>query len=102
MGCADGRLGIDVDDLIVDARVEDIRHEIRADALDLVRSRYAGRQERRLRRLHGHDLDARFVLSQYLPGAGDCAAGAYASDEYVDPAISVFPELDSGGPPVHL
>ena len=64
---------------------------------------FSGCQERRLCRLHGHDLDVRFELLQHLSGTGDRAAGANATDENVDPAIGVFParrQWSAGGPPL--
>src|SRR4051812_4403904 len=97
-----GRLGIDVDNLIVDPAVEHVRDEIGPDALDLVRSRLAGSQEWGFRGLHGHDLKLRFALLQHLSYAGDRATGADATDENVDPAVGVFPKLDGGGPPMDL
>ena len=58
-GPTDGGLGVDVDDLVVDRAVEDLRDEVRADALDLVRAGLAAVEDRRLGRLDGDDLAPR-------------------------------------------
>ena len=55
-GHRDRVVGVDVDDLVVDVAVEDLGHEVRADALDLVRAGAAAVEDRRLGRLHADDL----------------------------------------------
>src|SRR5699024_7591545 len=49
----DGRVGVDVEDLVVDRGVEDLGDEVRAEALDLVRAGRSAVEDRRLGRLDG-------------------------------------------------
>ena len=98
----DSRLGVDVDDLVVDRRVEDLGHEVGADALDLVRAGGAAVEDRRLRGLDADDLDAGLAGLEHLADAGDGAAGADARDEDVDLAVGVRPDLLGGGRAVDL
>lgn len=76
--CGDGRLGGDGDDFVVQIGIEDIGDEIGAEALDLVRTRSAFGEQRRLRRFDGDELDAGLVAAQRAAGARDRPAGADA------------------------
>ena len=84
---------LDVDDLVDDAPVEDGGDEVRADALDLVRTGRALRQQRRVGRLDGDDLGVGHALLEHLPDTGDGAARADAGDEVVDLALGVAEDL---------
>ena len=95
-------LGVDVDDLVVDRRVEDLGDEVGADALDLVRAGRAAVEDRRLLRLDGDDLHVGLARLEDLADAGDGAAGADAGDEDVDLAVGVLPDLLGGGLAVDL
>src|SRR5665647_207448 len=53
----DGRLGVDVDDLVVYPTVEDLGHEVRTDALDLVRAGSTAVKDCGLLWLNANDLD---------------------------------------------
>src|SRR5918995_1274476 len=97
-----GSLGVNVHDLVVDVTVEHVWNEIAPDALDLVRPRLTGGEQRRLRRFDGHDLELRLKLLQHLSDAGDGASGADAPNENVDLAIGVLPKLDGSRPPVNF
>ena len=101
-GDLDGRLGVDVDDLVVDRGVEDLGDEVGADALDLVRAGGAAVEDRRLGRLDADDLHAGLAGLEHLADAGDGAAGADAGDEDVDLAVGVGPDLLGGGRAVDL
>ena len=59
-------------------RAEDIGDEIGPEALDLVRTRSAFGEQRRLRRFDGDELDAGLVAAQRAAGARDRPAGADA------------------------
>src|SRR5450759_1346050 len=85
-----------VDDLVVDRGVQDLGDEVRAEALDLVRTRCAAVEDRRLGRLDGDDLHAGLALLEHLTDAGDRPAGADAGDEDVDLAVGVRPDLLGG------
>src|SRR6478736_5226558 len=98
----DGGVGVHVDDLVVDVGVEDLRDEVRPDALDLVRAGLAAVEDRRLGRLDAHDLHAGLALLEHLADARDRAAGADARDEDVDAAVGVRPDLLGGGAAVDL
>ena len=89
----DGLPGVDVDDLVVDGGVEDLRDEVGADALDLVRAGRSTVEDRRLGRLDGDDLDTRLAGLEHLADSGDRATGADARDDDVDPTIGVGPDL---------
>src|SRR4029078_9905550 len=66
-----GGVGVDVDDLVVDLAVEDLRHEVRTQALDLVRAGSAAIEDRGLLRLNRNDLDLRVSGLEHLPHASD-------------------------------
>src|SRR6478735_4397012 len=95
-------LGIDVDHLVVDGRVEDLGNEVGADALDLVRAGGAAVEDRGLLGLDGDDLHAGFAGLEHLADTGDGATGADAGDDDVDLAVGVLPDLLGGGPAVDL
>src|SRR5699024_8627168 len=71
-----GGFTVDVDDLVVDGGVEDLRHEVRPESLDLVRSGFSAVEDRGFRRLDSDDLYAGLAFLEYLAHAGDGAAGA--------------------------
>src|SRR5690606_9663461 len=79
--------------LVVDLGVEDLGHEVRAEALDLVRTRLAAVEDRRLGGLDRDDLHARLALLEHLPHTRDGPARADARDEDVDLAVGVLPDL---------
>ena len=83
----------DSDDLIVDLRVERLRHEASADALDLVRASLTLREDRARLRLDCDDVDALVLLLEVVADAGERAARAYASDEGIDFAVEVVVDL---------
>ena len=98
-----GGRGVDVDDLVVDRRVEDLRHEVGADALDLVRAGLAAVEDRGLLRLDGDHLDVGLAVLEHLADAGDGAAGADAGHDDVDlrrrcPSRSPRPWSGGGSP----
>src|SRR5579875_1616807 len=86
-------LEVDVDDLVVDLRVQDLRHEVRTEALDLVWSGLSAVEDRRLGRLHRDDLDLGLALLQHLTDTGDRSARADALHEDVDLAVVGPPYL---------
>ena len=86
----------DRDDFIIDLCVEHIRHKARADALDLMRAGVALAQDRRGRRLHGHDLDLRALGLQVLADTRHSAAGADARNKDVHIAVRILPDLRAG------
>ena len=77
----DCRRAVDLDDLVDDRAIQNVRHEARTDALNLVRRMLAAGQDGAFLRLDGNDLDRGLVLFQHLADAGDGAAGADAGDE---------------------
>jgi hypothetical protein len=81
VACLDVR---DQHGLVVDLLVEDLRHEVRAPTLDLVRLPLALGHHRRTRGLGEDDLDVGACLLQHLARAGDRAAGADAAHEVVE------------------
>src|SRR5699024_4037346 len=97
-----GGFTVDVDDLVVDGGVEDLRHEVRPESLDLVRSGFSAVEDRGFRRLDSDDLYAGLAFLEYLAHAGDGAAGADPGDDDVDGAVGVPPDLFRGGLAVHL
>src|SRR5665647_1371374 len=97
-----GRLGVDVDDLVVDLSVQDLRHEVRTQPLDLVRTRSSPVEDRGLLGLHANDLDLGVASLEDLADAGDGATGADACDEDVDRAVGVLPDLFRSGLAVDL
>jgi release factor glutamine methyltransferase len=88
---------VHVDDLVVDGGVEDGGHEVGADALNLVGARCATVQDGALFGLNGDDLHARLELLEALAHTGDGSTGTHTSDEDVNGAVSVGPDLLSGG-----
>ena len=89
--CGDGH------DLVVDGRVERLRHEAGADALDLVGAGLAAGEHRRVGGLNGNNLYLRVLLLEVAAGAGDGAAGAHAGNQDVDLAVGVLPNLRTRG-----
>ena len=77
--------------------VEHLRHEARADALDLVRTGLAAGQNRRILRLDREDLEVRQARLEHLADARDGAAGADARDERIELAVRVVPDFLRGG-----
>ena len=75
------------EDLVIDGGVERLRHEARADALDLVRAGRALGQDRRTGRLNRNDAHVRVLRLQIFARARDGAAGADACNENIDGAI---------------
>src|SRR6185437_2129283 len=96
-GGRDGVVVAHPDHLVVDLRVQVAGNESGADSLLLVRRRLAAREHRALRRLDGHDVDARLPLAEEAPGAGDRAPRADARDEDLHLAIGVGPDLGARG-----
>src|SRR5699024_2854852 len=96
-GHRDGVLVGDGDDLVEDVAVEDLRHEVGAEALDLVRAGLVLGEQRGRGRLDGHQLHVLLVAAQGAAGAGNGAAGADARDEVIDVAVGVLPNLLAGG-----
>ena len=90
------------DDFVVHLRIEHLRHEARADALNLVRARHAGGEHGGGRRLDGDNLHLRLFRLQVLAHAGDRAAGAHARHEDVHLAVGVVVDLRAGRLPVCL
>src|SRR5215207_6208028 len=80
-GGGDGGGDVDVDDLVVHLAVQDRRHEVGTDALDLVRAGGAAVQDRRLLGLDAHDLHAGLALLEHLADARERATRADARDE---------------------
>src|SRR6478609_4142477 len=97
-----GRLGVDVDDLVVELGVEDLRDEVGAEALDLVGAGLAAVEDRGLRRLDGDDLHTGLAGLEDLADSRDGAARADAGDDDVDLAVGVLPDLLGGGLAVDL
>src|SRR5665647_212641 len=97
-----GGLGVDVDDLVVDPAVEDLRHEVRTYALNLVRAGSTAIEDRGLLGLDGDDLDVGVASLENLADAGDGATGADACDKDVDLAVGVLPDLFRSGLAVDL
>src|SRR5665647_452653 len=93
----DGRLGVDVDDLVVYPTVEDLGHEVRTDALDLVRAGSTAVKDCGLLWLNANDLDHGVAGLEDLADAGDGATCADSGDEDVDRAVGVLPDLFCGG-----
>src|SRR5450759_305505 len=92
--CPDQRIvGGDLDDPVDQRRVEDLRDEPRADALDLVRALRLAGQDGRLGRLDGDDLYVRLALLEHLTDASDRAARADTGDEEVDLTLCIGPDL---------
>src|SRR5207237_6570336 len=76
----------------------DLRYEVWRPALDLVRREGLAREERRRRRLRGDDLHLRARQPDHLARAGECAPGAPAGDEEIEPpAGEVLQDLGTGG-----
>src|SRR5690625_256605 len=101
-GAGDGGFRVDVDDLVVDRGVENLRHEVRPEPLDLVRSGFSAVEDGGFRRLDGNDLDIGLTFLEYLAHTGDGAAGADSRDDDVDRAVRVPPDLLRGGLAVDL
>src|SRR5580765_3356679 len=101
-GPLDGRLGVDVDDLVVDLAVEDLGDEVGAEALDLVAGGRTPVEDRRLGRLHRDDLDVGLAALEDLADAGDRAAGTDPGHDDVDLAVGVLPDLLGRGLAVDL
>ena len=89
-------------DLIIDGRIEHLRHKARADALDLVRTGLSAGKDRTVGRLDRDDLHIRVLRLQVFPGAGDRAAGTDARDEDIHITVGVLPDLGTGGQLVRL
>ena len=62
----------------------------------------AAREQRRACRLDRHELHIRIFLFEIASCAGECAARADASDEKIDAAVGIAPELGAGGEIVRL
>src|SRR5699024_1009570 len=95
-------LRVDVDDLVVDLAVQDAWHEVRPEALDLVRAGLAAVEDRGLLGLDGDDLHPGLALLEHLAHAADGPAGADPGDHGVDRAVGVRPDLLGGGAAVDL
>lgn len=78
------------------ARVQVARDEAGTDALDLVGSGATAGYDGGLSGLDGDDLDVGVLLLEVLAGPGDGATRAHASDEDVDLAPCLGPELGAG------
>ncbi len=85
-------------------KIQILRHESRADALDLVRrrrQRLAGQRLGDDRRMRGFDRHRQNLLAARLldvaRNAGQRAAGADAADEDIHLAVGVVPNLGPGG-----
>src|SRR5205823_1202316 len=95
----EGRIVVDLDHLVDDAKVQHAGNEAGADALDLVRAGlerlavHLLRDDRAVRRLDGDRLEARLARLDDLADAGDGAAGADARDEDVHLAVGVAPDF---------
>ena len=81
------------DDLIVNLRIERLRHEARADALDLVRAGLALREHGARRRLDSDNVHVLILLLEIAADARQRAARADARDERRDLAVRVLPDL---------
>ena len=62
----------------------------------------AAREQRRACRLDRRELHIRIFLFEIASCAGECAARADASDEKIDAAVAIAPELGAGGEIVRL
>ena len=99
----DRALVVDRDHLVEDLAVEDRRHEARADPLDAVRARAAGRSAPREDAGSTATIrQSRVARAQHLPHAGDRAAGPDPGDERVDAAVERREDLRAGRAAVHL
>ena len=72
-GLGEGVLSGDGDDLVYHAQVEDLRHIVRADALQGMRPCVSLRQQRRGGGFHANEVDGWVVLLEVAPYAGDRA-----------------------------
>src|ERR671913_687002 len=90
------RGSVDVDDLVVDVPVEDLRDEVRADALDLVRTGLAAVEDGGLLGLHGDHLDPRLATLEHLADPRDRPPGPDAGHDDVDGTVGVLPDLLRG------
>src|SRR5690606_28795234 len=89
-------------DLVVDVRVENIRHEPGTDALLPMWRWLATREHCAFCRLHGDDVDVAFPLTQVATCTRDRTAGADTCDEDVDASTAVLPDLGAGRAIVHV
>ena len=92
-GCLDGLLGGGRKDFVEKLAVKYLRNEVSAKALDLVRASVAFRQDRGVGRLNGYQVQVWVLGLQEAACTGNGAAGAYASNEGVNLALCVFPNL---------
>ena len=95
-------LGGGGDDLVDDVAVEDLRDEVGADALDLVRAEAPSDSSGESAGSTADDLDLGLALLEDLTDTGDGPAGADAADEDVDATVGVVPDLLGGGATVDL
>ena len=87
----------DSDDFVEYVDVQRFRDETRADALNLVRARFAACQNRGSSRFDGDDLNGRVLFFQIFSNAGQRATSADACDENIDFAVRVAPDFRAGG-----
>eukprot|EP00128_Syssomonas_multiformis_P009023 Colp12_sorted_trinity150504_noHs@36007 len=101
-GGGDGGVGVDLDDAVDEGGVAVLRDEAGADALDLVGTGRAAGQHRRLGGLHRNQLQIGVLGTKELRGSGGRAAGANTTDEDVNLALGLVPDLGAGGLSVGL
>ena len=99
---ADRVVELDVEDLVDDAAVQDVRHEVRADALDAVAAGPSLGQHGGVLGLDECDPHVGVSLFEHLADACDRAAGPRSRDEPVDAALGVAPDLLGGRAAVDL
>ena len=92
----------DSDHLINHRAIQNIRHKTRSDALYLMGTRLAARQNRRIFRLHCDDFDRVTAGFQYLTNPGDGPARAHSGYKIIDLAIGIIPDFFRGGLAVNI
>ena len=101
-GCSACVLVGDLEHLVDQLSLQDIRHEACADALNLVRPGLAATQHRGVYWFDSNGFEAWLATLDHVGHAGDGAAGADAGDEHVDLSVRVVPDFLGGRPAVHL
>ncbi len=87
---------LDGEDLVEERSVERIRHKTGADALQLVRARFAAGKDRRRSGLHGNYFNTGLLFFQVLRNACYGSAGADARNKNIDFAVGLLPDFRPG------